>query len=164
MSSYLVASHGTSTAAPVPGGHLPTARRRVRPSDTSDTEWSSSSTRRRASRPAELRRWSPRARSRRSRRRRSIASVARGRWAQRGVASVGTNAGPWPAVVAASIGSSVRWTTRSASGHEASIPGHPVLPSRCVHRDAVPHDSSRRQKRQLGEPAAMRLGAQRLDG
>jgi hypothetical protein len=45
------------------------------------------------------------------------------------------------------------------------IPGHPVLPSRCVHRDAVPHDSSRRlQRRQLGEAAAMRLGAQRLDG
>jgi hypothetical protein len=30
---------GTSTAAPVPGGHLPTARRRVYPSETSDTEW-----------------------------------------------------------------------------------------------------------------------------
>ena len=60
-----------------------------------------------------------------------MASVARGRWAQRGVASVATNAGPWPTVLAASIGSGVRWTTRSASGHEASIPGHPVLPSRC---------------------------------
>jgi transposase len=39
MSFYLVAGHGASTAAPVPGGHLPTARRRVCPSDTSDTEW-----------------------------------------------------------------------------------------------------------------------------
>jgi len=39
MSFYLVAGHGASTAAPVPGGHLPTARRRVYPSDTSDTEW-----------------------------------------------------------------------------------------------------------------------------
>jgi transposase len=39
MSFYLVAGHGASTAAPVPGGHLPTARRRVYPSDTSNTEW-----------------------------------------------------------------------------------------------------------------------------
>jgi hypothetical protein len=39
MSFYLVAGHGASTAAPVPGGHLPTARRRVYPSNTSDTEW-----------------------------------------------------------------------------------------------------------------------------
>src|ERR1700691_4538650 len=39
MSFYLVAGHGASTAASVPGGHLPTARRRVYPSDTSDTEW-----------------------------------------------------------------------------------------------------------------------------
>jgi plastocyanin len=31
------------------------------------------------------------------------------------------NARSSPAVVAASIGSGVRWTTRSASGHEASI-------------------------------------------
>ena len=39
MSFYLVVGHGASTAAPIPGGHLPTARRRVYPSDTSDTEW-----------------------------------------------------------------------------------------------------------------------------
>lgn len=39
MSFYLVAGHGASTAAPVPGGHLPTAGRRVYPSDTGDTEW-----------------------------------------------------------------------------------------------------------------------------
>jgi len=39
MSSCLAAGHGASTAAPVPGGHLPTARRRACPQGASDTEW-----------------------------------------------------------------------------------------------------------------------------